>query len=163
MWSIQQQLLRDDAFIIGTYNDDPRDYARKATITASSERANATARNVISGQSRAVVSSVADVSIGHGGGVPASQAIAGANRWISVGLPASVSLALTPAAAATPQPVAVKQVHLVFDTGMHRTLSWSVVKKTNDPNSNWGPQPETVRDYFIEGEVSTGCRCSFLG
>lgn len=28
VWSIQQQLLRDDSFIIGTYNNDPRDYVR---------------------------------------------------------------------------------------------------------------------------------------
>ena len=147
VWSIQQQLLRDDAFIIGSYNEDPRDYARNATITASSEQSNATAVSVISGQSRAVVSSVTDVSIGHGGGVPASQALVGANRWISVGLPASISLAVEPA-------VALKQIQLVFDTGMHRTLSYGVVKKTNDPNSFWGPQPETVRDYLIEGEVN---------
>ena len=34
VWSIQQQLLRDDAFIIGMYNADPRDHARTAAITA---------------------------------------------------------------------------------------------------------------------------------
>ena len=37
VWSIQQQLLRDDQYIIGLYNEDPRDYARNATVTASSE------------------------------------------------------------------------------------------------------------------------------
>jgi len=146
VWSIQQQLLRDDAFIIGKYNADPRDHALAATVTASSERPNSTACSVISGQSRAVVSSTTDVTIGHGGGVPASQAKSGTNRWISEGLPASVSLTLA-------APVAVKQVQLVFDTGMHRTLSWAVTKTTNSPAYYWGPQPETVRDYLIEGEV----------
>ena len=60
VWSIQQQLLRDDAFIIAAYNEDPRDYARLATATATSEAGNGTssfgaAANVLSGQSRAVV------------------------------------------------------------------------------------------------------------
>ena len=90
-----------------------------------------------------VVSSTADVTIGHGGGVPTSQAKAGTNRWISHGLPASISLAL-------PAAVGVKQVELTFDTGMHRTLAFSVVKRTNNPASTWGPQPETARDYLIE-------------
>ena len=183
VWSIQQQLLRDDAFIIGTYNADPRDHARAAAVSASSEQANGTASNIISGQSRAVVTGSAHTTIGHGGGLPASQAKngttlgktcrlkpiprrnpsttvlgfhilgilpfceawvaetlnshvsptgAGTNRWISQGLPAAISLALA-------SPVAVKQVQLVFDTGMHRTLSYSVVHKTNNPVSTWGP------------------------
>ena len=37
VWSIQQQLIRDDAFVIGLYNEDPRDHARNATVTATSE------------------------------------------------------------------------------------------------------------------------------
>jgi hypothetical protein len=149
VWSIQQQLLRDDAFIIGSYNADPRDHARNATITASSERTNGTAANIVTGQTRAVVSSTADVSIGHGGGVPASQAVNGTNRWISNGLPASISLALQAA-------VAVKQVQLVFDTGMHRMLSYAPTLPTNNPAEFWGPQKETVRDYYIEGETADG-------
>ena len=37
VWSIQQQLIRDDAYVIGIYNADPRDHARNASnITASS-------------------------------------------------------------------------------------------------------------------------------
>jgi hypothetical protein len=170
------QLLRDDAYIIGAYNADPRDLARTAAATASSSRAGGGAANVLSGQSRAVVSGTRDVTIGHGGGVPASQAKAGTNRWISEGLPASVALALA-------APAAVKQIQLVFDTGMHRTLSYAVVKTTNSPSFYWcaasagslpmfvghlprlkerrrtavrGPQPETVRDYLIEGAGEDG-------
>jgi hypothetical protein len=146
VWSIQQQLLRDDAYIIGTYNEDPRDYALNATVEATSERENGPATNVISGQSRAVVSSTTDVTIGHGGGVPASQAKNGTNRWISQGLPASLSLSLATS-------VPLKQIQLVFDTGMHRTLAYSMGAKTNSPSFYWGPQPETLRDYFIEGLV----------
>ena len=137
VWSIQQQLLRDDAFIIGAYNEDGRDYARRpgVSVSASSERANATAQLVLSGQSRAVVTSgTVDVTIGHGGGVPASQGKNGTNRWISQGLPASISLAF---GGASPS-VAIKQVQLTFDTGMHRTLSYSVVFKTKQ--SGDGPR-----------------------
>ena len=150
VWSIQQQLLRDDAFIIGSLNEDPRDHARGAVVSASSERANASncradgsAANVISGQSRAVVTGIEP------GGVPASQGVNGTNRWISVGLPATLSLALAGGA-----PVAVKQVQLTFDTGMHRKCSFSPQGKSGCP---WGPQLETVRDYTIEGkDAGTG-------
>ncbi|MCB1123473.1 MAG: FAD-dependent oxidoreductase, partial [Verrucomicrobiae bacterium] len=34
---IQQQLLRDDAMLLGRRNEDPRDLARQATVSASSE------------------------------------------------------------------------------------------------------------------------------
>lgn len=149
IWSIQQQLLRDDAYIIGMYNSDPRDHARQASVSASSAWPNATAENVISGQSRAVVSSTIDVTIGHGGGVPASQAKAGTQRWVSSSLPASITLTLAEA-------VAVKQVQLVFDTGMHRTLSFAVTETTNSPDFYWGPQPETVKDYTVEGQTADG-------
>ena len=36
---------------------------------------------------------------------------------------------------------------------MHRKLAFSVVFKTNNPAATWGPQPETVRDYLVEGRV----------
>eukprot|EP00035_Acanthoeca_spectabilis_P010173 m.180228 g.180228 ORF g.180228 m.180228 type:complete len:982 (+) comp14944_c2_seq1:161-3106(+) len=146
VWSIQQQLLRDDAYIIGLYNTDPRDHARTAVITATSEWANASAANVANGQSRSVVTPPSDASIGAGGGVPSSQGKNGTNRWISQGLPAAITLAL-------PSPVPIKQIHLIFDTGMHRHFSFSVNFPTNDPTAFWGPQPETVRDYVIEAEV----------
>jgi hypothetical protein len=224
--SIQQQLLRDDAYIIGAYNADPRDHARTAAITATSAQPDSPPANVITGQTRSVITSGKDASIGSGGGIPASQArlclirfprglvllagcccyglllwwvvgVAGCwfgvmisfvqfregswqtvsrtgdsvhvphaprgcwsdaakyvgadsltlrcdddvatwwkakngtNRWISVGLPASISLAL-PAGGA-----AIKQVQLVFDTGMHRTLSYA----TTRPTSAFSPTP----------------------
>jgi hypothetical protein len=150
VWSIQQQLLRDDAFIIGALNEDPRDHARIATITASSEVINLNgtdhtsgdldgkAVNVISGQSRAVTGV-------HG--VAPGQGLNGTNRWISSTLPATLTLEL---AASTP----VAQVQLVFDTGMHRKLNFNPVGAKHDA-LHWGPQPETVRDYLIEGKTSS--------
>eukprot|EP00055_Hartaetosiga_balthica_P016522 m.105045 g.105045 ORF g.105045 m.105045 type:complete len:884 (+) comp9122_c0_seq3:1257-3908(+) len=145
VWSVQQQLIRDDAYVIGVYNEDPRDHARTAIVSASSELSpnatnalNGSAVNVISGQTRAVVTPL--VSHTQTGGVGVGQGIEGTNRWISNGLPASITTSFQ-------SPTAVSQVHLVFDTGMHRKLTFSVVE---GGVGVWGPQPETVRDYVIE-------------
>ncbi|MEZ4612860.1 MAG: hypothetical protein R2838_21890 [Caldilineaceae bacterium] len=51
--SIQQRLLRDDAYLIGHTNEDPHD-RRTARIRASSAQAEGCAAHVVSGQSRAV-------------------------------------------------------------------------------------------------------------
>jgi hypothetical protein len=152
VWSIQQQLIRDDAYVIGVYNEDPRDYAKTASVTASTEitpTSNSSAggvpggldgraANVISGQSRAVV---------FGPGVAPLQGINGSNRWISMpALPASLSLKLA-------KPVSLAQAEIVFDTGMHRDLSFNPVKRNKAP---WAPQVETVRDYTIRGRTTVG-------
>ena len=168
VWSIQQQLLRDDAFVIGVLNEDPRDYARNATVSATSEQAGPTvaaeasdrgpgggrrrrqdqqqqqaagldgrAVNVISGQSRAVTGAK---------GVAPGQGLNGTNRWISTTLPATLTLQLA-------APATLAQVQLVFDTGMHRKLNFNPVGARKDA-LHWSPQPETVRDYVIEGRAT---------
>jgi hypothetical protein len=97
-WSIQQQLIRDDALVIGVYNADTRDHALRSKVTSTSETTAAgvdgRAVNVISGQSRALV---------WDGGVPASQGINGSNRWISASVPAAISFELA-------EPTAIAQV-----------------------------------------------------
>ena len=84
--AIQQQLLEDDAFLIGHVNDDPRNLAKHAKITASSEQLDGVARNAIVGPTRSV----------HGpNGVPRERTIAGTHRWMSdpaAGLPAWIQL-----------------------------------------------------------------------
>lgn len=136
--AIQQQLLRDDAFLIGRCNNDPADLARQARITASSQQAEGLAENVVSGQTRSV----------HGlGGVTPGRSIAGTHRWMSdpgQGLPAWIELRW-------PETVAPGEIQLIFDTGLHRVLTFShadgYVRQML-----WGvPQPETVRDYAIDG------------
>lgn len=56
------------------------------------------------------------------------------------------------------EPVPVREVQLVFDTGMHRFLTLS----QSDGYTRrmlWGqPQPETVRDYIIEIATASGWR-----
>jgi hypothetical protein len=145
-------LLRDDAFLIGRLNQDECDVARRATATASSEApdeapneaadeaADGCAQNVLSGQNRSV----------HGPkGARPEFANEGLHRWISGparGLPAWLELRWQ-------QPVAPAQIQLIFDTGMHRVLTMSHADGYVE-RMEWGvPQPETVRDYTIEGEV----------
>ena len=142
--AIQQQLLEDDAFLIGRVNNDPRDLARRAQVTASSEQRYGAARSVALGPTRSV----------HGpGGVPRERTIASTHRWMSdpvAGLPAWIQLEW-------PEPVAPTRLQLVFDTGMHRVLTFSLADSYTQ-TMHWGlPQPETVRDY----EVESRCRGSW--
>ncbi|CEL93046.1 unnamed protein product [Vitrella brassicaformis CCMP3155] len=135
VWSIQQQLLRDDQYIIGMYNEDPRDYARRAHIYASSENASGIAKEVISGQNRAVH--------GYLGAAP-GQRLDGVNRWISKSVPAWLVLEWD-------QPIRnLSLIELVFDTGMHRELTLSLHKGRWE-KMVWGePQPETVSHYNLQ-------------
>ena len=136
--AIRQRLLRDDCYLIDVPNGDDADLARRAQVTASSEQPNGRAADVLSGQTR---------SVHHERGAPPDRARPGTHRWMSdpaAGLPAWIKLKWD-------KPVAVGEVQITFDTGLHRflTLSYSddYVKKMI-----WGrPQPETVGDYRIEG------------
>ena len=135
--TIQQTLLKDSVYLIGMINEDPNDLARKASIHTSSEQDEGPANLVISGQTRSV----------HGHmGAPPDRSIHGSNRWMSVpkdGFPVEINLEWK-------ESVSLKEIRLVFDTGMHRALTLShsdgYVKKMI-----WGEaQPETIRDYSIE-------------
>ncbi len=138
---IQQQLLRDDCYLVGIKNEDSNDKALTAAITASSQQQEGPAINIISGQTRSV----------HGkDGAPADRSFPGSHRWMSdpeQPLPAWIELAWT-------QPQQVSEIQLTFDTGLHRILTLSQCDN-HSPTMIWGkPQPETVRDYTIEGLVN---------
>jgi FAD dependent oxidoreductase len=143
MQQIRQQLLRDDAFLIGEPAVHAFDVARFARITASSEVSGGEADNVVSGFARSV----------HGSrGVEPSRRTEGTHRWMSApkdGLPATLRLDW-------PEPIAAVEVRVVFDTGMHRHLTLS----HHDGYTQrmiWGqPQPETVRHYTIDVECGEG-------
>jgi hypothetical protein len=135
--SIQQQLLRDDGYLIGRVNESPSDHARQALITASSSQPGGEPRNIVSGQTRAV----------HGErGAAAHRAGQGVHRWMSdpsQPLPQWVELAW-------PKPVVKSRLQLIFDTGLHRPLTFSLADAYT-ALMKWGQaQPETVRDYRIE-------------
>lgn len=135
---IQQRLLRNDAFLIGHLNIDVADLARSSTVTASSEQLEGKAENILSGQTRSV----------HGPrGVHPSRSTSGTHRWMSNpidGLPAWIELYWQ-------QPIQPHEIQLIFDTGLHRYLTLSHATSVVE-RMKWGvPQPETVRDYKVEG------------
>jgi hypothetical protein len=140
MQAIQQQLLKDDAYLIGRLNEDQNDLARTAQICASSQQSGGEASNAISGQTRST----------HGeNGAHPDQSHPGTHRWMSeptAGLPAWLELrwerAITPA-----------YIQLIFDTGLHRVLTLSH-SDAYVSRMQWGQaQSACVRDYRLEGEV----------
>lgn len=138
MNEIQQQLLRDDCYLVGIKNEDLKDQARTAVISASGEQEAGKAENVVSGQTRSV----------HGNeGAPPDRAFPGTHRWMSVPgspWPAWIELKWEKA-------IKVSEIQLTFDTGLHRLLTLSHCDSYS-PTMIWGkPQVETVRDYYIEG------------
>ena len=143
--AIQQRLLRDDAYLIGCANQDQGDVARRAGVTASSARPGSPAESVLSGHTRAD---------GGDRGAPPDRSAPGTQRWISdpaAGLPAWLELRWD-------QPVTPTQIRLVFDTGLHRPLTLTHSDGYAE-RMEWGhAQPETVRDYVLEGEVDGSWR-----
>ncbi len=134
---IQQRLLRDDAFLINRASCDVGCTIQSATIRASSEQLIGKCEQVRSGQTRSV----------HGiRGAPPARARRGLHRWMSSaaqGLPAWIEFYW-------PQPVCIRQIQLIFDTGMHRHLTLSHHDGYTS-RMKWGQaQPETVADYRIE-------------
>lgn len=133
---IQQQLLRDDCFLIGIANQDEWDLARQATIRGSSETPQGAGSLVTSGSTRAV----------HGPrGVSQGRCVASSHRWMSdpsQGLPAWLELQWE-------GPVEIGEIRMVFDTGLHRHLTLSH-HDGYTARMAWGrPQPETARDYEL--------------
>lgn len=136
--AIQQQLLRDDCHLIGCTNQDPRDLVRSAARITSSASVN-DPESVRSGVTRIVTK------------LPAERQQAGLHRWMSRELPATLEIHWD-------RPVSLREVILVFDTGLHRLLTLSQADGYTQ-KMLWGrPQPETVRDYEISTETAEGWR-----
>ena len=152
VWSIQQELIRDDAYIIGVYNEDYRDYARKATNIYASSIYNDTINGVfgdpwsiISGQTRTVESE-------YGGAAP-GQYKTGLNRWMSNGTFDALTYNGVSWLVMEWNNITlynIVEIQLIFDTGLERQLTLSQ-KESDQSSQYWGvPQPETVADYNIE-------------
>lgn len=143
MRAIQQRIVRADSHILNLPYAGEGDHAFRAAITASSEQPCGAARNVVSEQTR---------SIEGERGVVAGREIPGAHRWMSdaaEGVPAWLELRWE-------EPVAAREVEIVFDSGLHRMLTLSQSDGVY-LNVIWGTgQPELVRSYRVEGEVAPG-------
>lgn len=134
---VQQQLLEDDAYLIDVINEDSLDFAKQATITASSEQRIGLAANVVQGQTRSV----------HGPhGVAPERTSPGTHRWMSdpaAGFPAWVQLEWREAITPT-------RIQFVFDTGLHRVMTLSHADSYT-AKMRWGETPlECVTDFRIE-------------
>lgn len=127
--ALQQQLIRDDAFIPTYQNEDPADHARKAIVSASSFKEGFEPQLVTDGITRDLIGSF---------GPWADQK---PHHWESRELPAILELEFK-------EPVEINVIHLTFDTGFQRELiltpSDYITKKIVR-----GPQPETVKSYRI--------------
>jgi hypothetical protein len=134
---LQQQLLRDDMYLLGVRNEDSADLARQATVRAASARPGGDPDHVLSGQTRSL----------HAERGNPERSPAGTHRWMSdpdAGLPAWIELSWD-------QPIRPREVQLVFDTGLHRVLTLSHSEALVQHMEYGRPQSETVRDYRIEG------------
>jgi hypothetical protein len=127
--SVQQLLLKDDAFIPGFRNEDPRDHARTAKVTASSSRKGTSPESVMDGISRDLIGAL---------GPWADQE---PHHWESEELPAWLELKF-------PKPLDIREVHLTFDSGFQRELILSASDGATRRVIR-GPQPETIRAYKI--------------
>jgi len=135
--SVQQTLLKDDAFVPTLENTDPADLARTASaLRASSEKDGSPAAAVVDGITRSLdfdrLGEWADRKT---------------HRWESLELPAWIELTLTEGAA-------VREIHLTFDTGFDRELILSSSDYLTKRIVR-GPQPETVKHYriLLDGKV----------
>ncbi len=147
MKSIQAQLVKDDAYLIGKALHSEADPIRSARISASSEQPDGAAANVISSQTRSV----------HGpAGAPVDRMEPGSHRWMSgpeSGLPAWIQFDWEGA-------ITLNEIQLVFDTGLHRHLTLTHHDGYSS-SMQWGKaQEETVRDYNIE--IHTGGEWSVI-
>lgn len=126
---LQQQLLKDDAFLLGLVNHDPADRARTAVVAASGASPTGSARQVIDGITRELFPHLGLWADG------------GSHRWESTGLPAWIELTWR-----EPQPLV--EIHLTFDSGFQRELILSASDSTSRKVIR-GPQPELVCDYDV--------------
>ena len=127
---LQQTLLRDDQTIKNLRNDDPDDLARSARVSASSERDDSPASNVVNGFVRAVP-----------GGGPT-------NRWAAEMDKDGAWIELT-----WDTPRSIRHVQVTLDTGFHRELTLTRQDAINKGIIR-APQPETVRDYTVTARKS---------
>jgi len=144
MKSLQQLLMRNDAYLVNLSNNDAADLARKAAVTACSSNPEAPAVNVIDGISRNLKANF---------GTWSSDCV---HYWESTGLPANLTLTL-------PSELTLKEIHLTFDSGFEREVMLTPSDHITKKHIR-GPQPETVKHYRvkIDGTVVTEVKDNFL-
>ena len=121
---LQQELLKNDCYIPGITNSDPKDLARKASVSASTEKAGFSARNVTNGISRNEDEDI--------------------NLWCSEGVAdGGEKLTLTWA-----ESVGVSQIRLTFDPDLSEERCISVSKAFLEKEPI-GVPVTLVKDYTV--------------
>ncbi len=132
---LQQELLKNDCFIPGFANEDEKDLARTAVLTASSEWEDCRAENVVNGVSR--------------------NADGKTNCWRSASLQERQVLS-----AKLDGKHPVYQVRLTFDTDLSHEIQPSMIKNVRDRQVKGLPR-ELVKDYgvsLLSGGTVVGTR-----
>lgn len=129
--ALQQQLMKDDAYLPTFPNTDVNDHARTASVRASGHLPGHAPELVLDGVTRDLnhptLGSWADGKPHHWASAPALPA------WIELDFGKEIAL---------------KEIHLTFDSGFARELILSC-SDSHNAKSIRGAQPETVKDYRL--------------
>ena len=128
---IKQTILKQDGYLIGTSNNDPDDFAQKASITAGSAQNGFEAENIIDGITR---------TVGNNSHQWRSASLNTADAYIELDFKVTRHLS---------------ELHLTFDTNFSRLMTLSHQNSYNKKMIP-GPQPETVKDYSLEAYDGSG-------
>ncbi len=128
---IKQTILKQDGYLIGTANNDPDDFAQKASISAGSAQNGFEAENVIDGITR---------TVGNRSHKWRSAYLNNADAYIELDFKVTRRLS---------------ELHLTFDTNFSRRMTLSHQNSYNK-KMIYGPQPETVKDYYVEANDGSG-------
>ena len=121
---VQQLILKDDGFLPNILNQDEKDFARKATFTASSAKANGAPQNVVNGVSRKLGDET--------------------NAWISDGLSANGETLCMKLDA----PRTISELRLTFDSNFAYPIRVTM-SANRQAQQRIGVPPELVKDYTI--------------
>ena len=127
--TLQQALLRDDAFLLDLPATDGADLARTATVSATSTTLPGGPVRVTDGITRNLRADFGPWS---------SDSI---HYWESKDLPAVLTLEWA-------EPREIREIHLTFDSGFERELILTMSDHITKSIIR-GPQPETVRHYRV--------------
>jgi hypothetical protein len=136
----QQQLIRQGAFLPGRVLED-LNLAAKAEITASSEQEIGKAVNILDRLTRSVYGLK---------GVRPDLTVPGTHRWMSDPSDQAPWLELR-----WNEPVDLRKITLVLDTGLHRKLTLTPSDRLFH-QMVWGPQPETLKEFKLLAKQNDG-------
>ncbi len=125
----QQMLLKEDQALIGIKNEDPKDLARRARVSASTETNDGRAVSVIDGWNR---------NIEDGKTHQWQARMQNGSQWIQLQWDRKKK---------------ISEILITFDSGLNRKLFLTGLDSEYFKQIR-GPQPETVADYTIETRIN---------